>query len=216
VLRRSKAGDKLVRAAAGRWSARVEESFLDALEETGCVRTAAASVKLSTNALYARRNKYPEFAGRWDERMARFREQLPGLLDAAAVESLAPRVDGAKRRGRARLPAVSVDQAIRIKVANDNAMAKAQGPGRRGGLSSRDLRPQRSEEEEKEELVQQLNSLVGLAQRRQDRGRLADGWTEIGGIWLPPGWTATPPPGRTPPVGGGAGLPEAGEGPRGT
>ena len=216
VLRRSKAGDKMVRAAAGRWSARVEESFLDALEETGCVRASAAPVKMSTRALYARRDKYPEFAARWDERVERFREQLPGLINAAAVESMSPQVPGAKRRGRARLPKLAPGEAIRVYAINENAKARAQGPGRRGGISSRDLRPQRSEEEEKEELVQQLSCLFGLAQRRQDRDRLAEGWTEIGGIWLPPGWTATPPPGWTPPGGGEAGLPEAGDGPGGT
>jgi len=43
VLRRTKHGDKLVRAAPGRWCARVEESFFDGLELTGCVRTAAAA-----------------------------------------------------------------------------------------------------------------------------------------------------------------------------
>jgi len=64
VLRRTRHGDKLVRAAPGRWCARVEETFFDGLELTGCVRTAAAAAGISTNALYARRENYPEFAAR--------------------------------------------------------------------------------------------------------------------------------------------------------
>lgn len=195
VLRRSKGGDKMVRAAAGRWSRRVEESFLDGLEATGCVRSSAAAAGLSTNAFYARRDKYPEFAARWDERVGRFRTQLPGMLDAAAVQSMEPEVPGAKRRGRARLPKLSVDQAIKVKVANDNADARARGPARRGGVSSRELRPQRSEEEERADLVEGLVKLLGLLKQRKEAERLAEGWTDCGnGIWMPPGWTAQPPP----------------------
>ena len=58
VLRRTRHGDKLVRAAAGRWSRRVEESFFEGLELTGCVRGAAAAAGISTNALYERRKHY--------------------------------------------------------------------------------------------------------------------------------------------------------------
>ena len=195
VLRRSKHGDKLVRAAPGRWSRRVEESFLDGLEATGCVRVAAAAAGLSTNALYGRRAKYPEFAARWDERAARAATQLPGVLSAAALESLAPDVPGAKRRGRARLPKMNVDQAIRVKVSNDNAEARRRGPARRGGVSSQESRPQCSEAEEKEELVETFVRLIGMMKRRRVAERRRDGWTDCGsGIWVPPGWVVKKPP----------------------
>ena len=186
VLRRSKSGDKLVRAAAGRWCTRVEESFLDALEETGCVRTAAASAGLSTTAFYNRREAYPDFAARWDERVARAGVQLPGLLDAAAVASLSPApAPGAKRRGRARMPKVSVDQAIRIKVANDRA--KTKGKGLRGGE-----RPVRREQTH-EELVERFVGLMGMLKRRRAGQRLAEGWTDAGdGLLIPPGWVRDP------------------------
>lgn len=194
VLRRSRSGDKLVRAAAGRWSARIEESFLDGLEATGCVNAAAAAAGISTSALYQRRDKYPEFRARWDERAGRFRERLPGLLDAAAVESMSPQPRGAKRRGRAWLPPVSVGQAIRIKVANDNAEAKARGPGRRGGARPPDV--------SEEELTAALLARFALLDKR----RLAAGWTvTANGIWLPPGWTAQGPPALPPPEGNGDG-----------
>ncbi len=191
VLRRSKAGDRLVRAAPGRWSAPIEESFLDALGETGCVRTAAASVKMSTQALYARRDKYPEFGTRWDERVARFNAQLPGLLGAAAVRGLSPAPEGAKRRGRARLPAMNMDQSIRLHAINEKAKAKA-GRGR-------GLRPPEATEEE---VAEALNAQLDLLDRRIARERRAAGWTVVGdGIWLPPGWTAAGPPGPPSPEG---------------
>lgn len=100
VLRRTRHGDKLVRAAPGRWCARVEESFLDGLEATGCVRSAAAAAGISTKALYARRENYPEFAARWDEVAARAAQQLPGLLHTAAVASLGPGASAGSGRAR--------------------------------------------------------------------------------------------------------------------
>jgi hypothetical protein len=202
-LRRAKDGDKLVRAAPGRWSRRVEESFLDGLEATGSVTAAAAAAGMSTAAFYQRRDNYPEFRARWEERVGRFREQLPGLINAAAVQSMEPELPGAKRRGRARLPKLAPGEAIRVYAINENAKAKARGPARRGGISSLELRPQRSEAEEHEALVQALGKLIGMAKRRQEVERLAAGWTDCGnGIWVPPGWTATgpdaPPPADPP------------------
>jgi hypothetical protein len=184
VLRRSKDGDKLVRAAAGRWSRRVEESFLDGLEATGSVRAAAAAAGMSTAAVYVRRDNYPEFRARWDERVGRFREQLPGLINAAAVQSMEPDVPGAKRRGRARLPKLAAGEAIRVYAINETARAKG-----RGGARNLLRKPELSEEE----LVETVTRLLGMMKRRRAKKRRAAGWTEIDGIWLPPGWTASPP-----------------------
>jgi hypothetical protein len=194
VLRRAKDGDKMVRAAAGRWSRRVEESFLDGLEATGSVTAAAAAAGMSMAAFYQRRDKYPEFRARWEERVGRFQEQLPGLINAAAVQSMEPELPGAKRRGRARLPKLEAGEAIRVYAINENAKAKARGPARRGGISSQELRPKRSEAEEHEEAVQAVARLVGLTKQRREAERRAEGWTDYGnGIWVPPGWTANPP-----------------------
>ena len=202
VLRRSRDGDKLVRAAPGRWSRRVEESFLDGLEATGSVRLAAAAAGLSTNAFYHRRDNYPEFAARWEERAGRFREELPGLINAAACESMEPERPGAKRRGRARLPKLGGDAAVRVYAINEHAKAKSRGPARRGGTSSRE-----QEEQSREELVQTAVKLLGMMKRRRQAARLAAGWTDCGnGFWVPPGWTAyRPAPGDG--AAGGAGPP---------
>ena len=189
VLRRTKHGDRLVRASPGRWSARIEASFLDGLEETGCVRTSARAAGISTAALYERRDHYPEFRARWEERLERNRAQLPGLINAAAVASMSPQPEGAKRRGRARLPKLSAGEAIRVFAINQNAMARA--GGRRGGEG----KPQRDEAKEREELVETGVKLVGMMKRRREKQRLAEGWTDAGnGVWLPPGWTVQRPP----------------------
>jgi hypothetical protein len=193
VLRRTKHGDKLVRASPGGWSQRIEESFLDGLEETGCVRTAARAAGISTAALYERRKHYPDFAARWDERAGRAVTQLPGLLNRAAVESMSPQPEGAKRRGRARLPKLEAGEAIRIYAINENAKAKARG--RSDGWR----RPPQLKDH-KASILKKLSAL----DRQQRERRLAEGWTELEeGIWLPPGWTAQRPEAPPAPDGGG-------------
>jgi hypothetical protein len=189
VLRRTMHGDKLVRAAPGRWCARVEESFFAGLEETGCVRSAAAAAGISTNALYARRKAYPEFAERWDEIEARAAQQLPTLLHTAAVVSLGPDPSTgsgqARRRGRGRLPRVNVDQAIRIS----RITGAGAGDGRRGGTR---LGPRAAT---KEELIAQLRKGFAALDRRRRKERLAQGWTELEeGGWIPPGWVPAAAP----------------------
>lgn len=176
VLRRTKHGDKLVRAAPGRWCSRVEETFFDGLERTGCVRAAAAAAGISTNALYARRKAYPEFAERWDEIEARASQQLPALLRTAAVASLGPDADAqgdGKRRGRGRLPRVNVDQAIRI--------SQIKAPG--AGAHARDRHSnQRASEAE---LTAAILKKLDILSKRQ----IAAGWTETEeGHMIPPGW----------------------------
>jgi hypothetical protein len=184
VLRRTRHGDKMVRAAAGRWSSRVEESFLAGLELTGCVQSAAAAAGISTTALYERRKHYPEFAARWDEAAGRAGQELPAMLQAAARDSLSrpPEAPGQKRRGRARLPRIDVDQAIRISAI---AARKEAGGGRR-----REWRAiQRKQEKTHEELVQQLMTMLDALEKRQRKARLGEGWSDAGnGLLIPPGW----------------------------
>jgi hypothetical protein len=179
VLRRTQHGDKLVRAAPGRWCARVEETFFDGLEETGCVRAAAAAAGISTNALYARRKAYPEFAERWDEIGARAGKQLPTLLHTAAVVSLGanPSTGSGQRprRGRGRLPKVNVDQAIRI--------SRIKGPGGSAGADARDCngRLRATEEELNEAILKKLDVL--------HKRLIKKGWIETDhGSLIPPGW----------------------------
>ena len=197
VLRRTKHGDKLVRAAAGRWSGRVEESFLAGLELTGCVRSAAAAAGISTNALYERRKHYPEFAARWDEVAGRAGQELPTMLQVAARESLSrPPRGGQKRRGRARLPRVDVDQAIRISAI---AARKEAGGGRRG------IEPRVATNAEVFEALTKRFAAFGKRVRAE---QLAEGWSETeDGHMIPPGWVYVGTPGD----GEGAGIAEEGD-----
>jgi hypothetical protein len=195
VLRRTKHGDKLVRAAAGRWCSRIEESFLDGLEETGCVRSAARAAGISTAALYARREHYPEFAARWDERAGRAGTQLPGLLNTAAVASLSPSSGAEKgpRRGRARLPKIDVDQAIRLVAIEAKREIEANRQARAGARrgQARPVETMVSFEEGFAALERELDALDA----RERPKRLAQGWIEAeDGTLIPPGWVRAAPP----------------------
>ena len=180
MLRRSKHGDKLVRAAPGRWSERTEEIFFAELGRTGCVKAAAKAAGISTNALYYRREKYPEFAARWAEVEAKAGQRISGLLTAATIASLDPEEAGrGKRRGRGALPKVNVDQAIRI------AALKGRESGgearRRGGI-----RPRVATNAEVREALEK--SLVEFGKRVRARCR-EGGWSETEeGHLIPPGW----------------------------
>jgi hypothetical protein len=182
VLRRTKHGDKLVRAAAGWWCAEMEELFFASLGRTGCVRAAARTAGISPNALYKRREAYPEFAERWALVEAEAVQKLPELLRAASIASLDP--EAAEEMAGEGLPPVNVDQAIRI--------SKMHGPGkgRGGGRVPPEKRTATREETEAEVL-----KLLGKRRRQIEDERRAQGWAETkDGTPVPPGWTYTGPP----------------------
>jgi hypothetical protein len=189
VLRRTKHGDQLVRAGAGRWSRRAEDVFFAALERTACVRLAAAACGFSTNALYARRAAYPEFAAQWDRLLAIAKAQIPDLLAAAAIASLDP--DAAPKRGLGRLPKINVDQAIRISAIEERKRA-----GQRGRTPHDPETWRREEAARKADLTKALNKLLDVAERRQAKAQAAEGWTETpDGLMIPPGWVRAAPDG---------------------
>ncbi|HVQ07889.1 MAG TPA: hypothetical protein VMS43_05600 [Allosphingosinicella sp.] len=143
---------------------------------------------ISTNALYARRENHPEFAERWDEIVARAGQQLAGLLQSAAVASLGPEGGaggGGKRRGRARLPKVNVDQAIRIRLIKGLGGTGPGGTGA-GGPGGRGIRPKvATNAEVKEALAKSLDAFRDRVRARH----AAEGWTETAeGHLIPPGW----------------------------
>jgi hypothetical protein len=180
VLRRTKHGDQMIRVAAGRWCADAEAAFFEALMETACVRSAALACGFSTNALYQRREAYPEFAQKWDRVLGQAKARIPDMLAAATIASLDP--DQSTRSGRGRLPKVNVDQAIRIS-AIEQKRAAAPGPaaGRRGLLR----KPVQSEDELKADLARKITSL----RRRREREKMAKGWIRTDeGVMIPPGW----------------------------
>ena len=163
MLRRTKHGDKLVRAAPGRWNAKAEAVFLAELRRTGCVRQAARACGLSTSALYKRRENYPDFAARWAAAEAVATERIPALLSAATIASLDPEVADAE------LPPVDIDQAIAI------ARLKC-GPGA-AGRRGRFARPERPIEAVRASILHKLDAIeahgkkAAAARKKKRAGR---------------------------------------------
>jgi len=154
VLRRTRHGDKLVRAGAGRWNARAEAVFLAELRRTGCVRWAAAACGFSTTGLHKRRGIYADFAARWAAAEAEAKERIPALLSAAAIASFDPEVADAD------LPRVNVDQAIQI------ARLKCSGGAAGGG--------DRFKEPPIEEVRDEVLRRIAAIRRHREKGKGRD------------------------------------------
>ncbi|HEX8213995.1 MAG TPA: hypothetical protein VF582_00820 [Allosphingosinicella sp.] len=180
VARRSKRhGTQMVRAAPGRWCARVEKTFFAALGRTGCVTGAAAAAGISTTALYERREAYPEFDERWRTVEAEASERLPGLLTAATIASLDPEAEPDAAGGR--LPEINVDQAIAIvRLKGGGGGGAAQRDGGRG------RRPRVATNAEVDAALARELAILGARQRQR---QVEEGWSEAeDGYWIPPGW----------------------------
>jgi hypothetical protein len=167
-------GVQLVKASAGRWSARREALFLAGLRRTGCVRSAAAACGLSTNALYKRREKDDDFRMRWREAEQGADERIPGLLTAAAIAALDPEIDDSE------LPPCSVREAIHIcRMKGLGTPAAREQERRRTGPRVA------TNAEVRAALEKSLRAFSG----RVHAEKLAQGWTEDSeGRLIPPGW----------------------------
>ncbi|HZG45694.1 MAG TPA: hypothetical protein VEZ41_05440, partial [Allosphingosinicella sp.] len=121
------AGDEVVRGSRrgrpcialvgpGRWSADKEATFLAALEEGANVRRAARAARISTTALYTRRQREPAFREAWAEAVRGGYLDVEALLieNMKAVLGDAPRPRRGKgQRGRL-TDDISVADAINI------------------------------------------------------------------------------------------------------
>lgn len=89
---------ELPRLAAPGWTADRQRAFLVELAETGCVRHACATVKLSRQSAYALRQRAPRsiFAIAWDAAIQIARQ---ALLDEATERALAGREEAVWYRG---------------------------------------------------------------------------------------------------------------------
>ncbi|HST37040.1 MAG TPA: hypothetical protein VLK25_10485 [Allosphingosinicella sp.] len=159
ILRDGKHGPRFVRAAAGRWSAKVEAVFLAMLARTGCVRWAAAAAGMSANAFYQRRKAYPRFAADWAAAEAASEQRIPGFLTAATVASFDPEV--AEELAGEDLPRVSIAEAIQI--------AKLKGLGAGGAAKAQrgQARPLPSIEAVRDEV---LRRIAAIRRHREEGG----------------------------------------------
>lgn len=176
---------KLVRAGAGRWSKTREARFIASLAESANVRRAAAAAGISTQAIYARRLREPRFCGRWDAAIEAGKARLMAYLIEAADRTFDPEAAAAGDD----LPRVSVAEAIGILRLKGGATSTA-----RGGHGDE------SDEEDGAANVNEAGErIIARLERMRDIDRekkLAAGWSECDGEWVPPGFARLAGPGE--------------------
>ena len=174
LLASTSLGGKMVRAGPGRWNAAAEKRFFDELAATANVRRACAAAGVSTNAVYARRMKRPDFRAKWDAVLETGRAAIEMHLVETARKSFDPDdLDLGDVQ-----PKVSVAEAIRIVQLHGSKAQKQE---------VEELEPAEDEAAAiRERLVQKLHRL----RDRMMPEMLAEGWSydEEHDHMVPPGW----------------------------
>ena len=135
LIRSSRTGKcRIVRVAAGRWSAKVEAAFLAELTATANVSAAARAAGVTLQCVYMRRKLWPAFKAEWDAAVAEGFARIETLLVCAATTTLEPEpLPDRAWEG----PEMSVEQALKIWLTH-----RAGGPGARkqrlGGVARRE------------------------------------------------------------------------------
>ena len=161
IVRQSKRhGAQLVRVGAGRWNGAAERAFFGELGRTACVRRAAEACGFSTTALYKRRDKYADFAGRWDAVEEAAKARILSYLVSATIATFDPELAGEG------LPRVSVSEGIAIYRLKGPGSALGSGakPGLRYGP------PAASIEEVRANILRKLDAIEAHEKKKVDPG----------------------------------------------
>ena len=181
-------GADLVRAArggAGRWNAAAEKRFFSALADRANVRDAAAAAGFSTNAIYARRTKRPEFRRAWETAVETGKARLQMLLMDAAEKAFDPALLAVSEEA----PKVSVAEALNILKAREGK-EKELGASGRGWIGDPEWENQESYQDACERIIARLGRL-----KERDAGERAEaGWVHCAehDVMIPPGWMRDP------------------------
>lgn len=135
LVRGSKTGKcRIVRVATGRWSARVEATFLAELTATANVSAAARAAGVSLPCVYMRRKLWPAFKAEWEAAVAEGFARIETLVVCAATTTLDPEPLPPRAWEE---PRMTMDQALMVWRTH-----RAGGPGARkqrlGGVARRE------------------------------------------------------------------------------
>lgn len=166
---------RIQRAGPGRWSAGREQLFFEVMATTANVSAACRAVGVSNTAVYARRERWPGFAARWEAALAAGWRGLDALvlegatvalgggavssaLEATPPPSRASRVPPPPRAGEDQwpnAPVLTAEQAITVWKMHRAAVT---GEGRRG---RHDWRRETTMEEVRAEVLKRIRALNG-------------------------------------------------------
>jgi hypothetical protein len=183
VLQPGADGVRAARSGAGRWTAAAEKRFFSALADRANVRSAAAAAGFSTNAIYARRARRPEFRRLWEAAVETGKARLQMLLMDVAERAFDPELLDVSEEA----PQVSVSEALNILKAREGKEKELGASGRGWGDSAEPMN-----EQEADELRAHIaGKLDRLLNQDEDR-KIAKGWTRHGEALIPPGWVLDP------------------------
>ena len=128
------------RARLKQWTPRVEDRFLSTLAATCNVRAASAEVGMGTTAAYHHRDRWPDFARRWDEAL----ETGYVRLEAALVENACHLSGPRETPPDVDMPPVTFDQALHLL---NRHRYHLRGLGKRPGKAPRVAGPDEVERE---------------------------------------------------------------------
>ena len=166
---------KVVRAGAGRWSVVRERRFLTELADSANVRRAAKAAALSTTALYGRRMRHPAFRAAWDCAIDAGKARLQAYLIEAADRTFDPESLPSPEGS----PKISVSEAVSILRLKSGEPS----PHLAQATQATQVDP-----EEYQAAVERIIRRLDLLKKREDAKKRAEGWTEWGEVWVPPGW----------------------------
>ncbi|MGN6154834.1 MAG: hypothetical protein ACTHN4_03765 [Sphingomicrobium sp.] len=180
LLASTSLGGQVKRVGAGRWNGAAEERFFGELAATANVKRAAEAAGVSTNAVYQRRLKRPDFRAKWDAVLETGRSAIEMHLIETAKKSFDPDdLDVGDAQ-----PKVSVAEAIRIVQLHGSKTQR---------LEVEEVEPP---EEEIEAVRKRILDKLQKLRKRMMPEMLANGWSydEEHKLMVPPGWTRTPGP----------------------
>ena len=167
VVRLSKReGAQIVRAGEGRWTPQAETEFFAWLVAGFGVAHAARQIGFSTNALYRRRFRDPEFAARW----AALREEGLARNDGLLIDSVPQALDPEVMAAAGDLPRPTIAEAIQIQRLYRR---DGEGDGPRG-RSAWPARP-RSLDEMRSSILKKLSAIARVRRLREARRGLDPG-----------------------------------------
>ena len=183
VLQPGTDGVRAARSGAGRWTAAAEKRFFHALADRANVRSAAEAAGFSTNAIYARRSRRPEFRRLWEAAVETGKARLQMLLMDVAERAFDPELLDVSEEA----PDVSVSEALNILKAREGKDKELNGGGR-GWIDYSD-----GQEDYQEACERIIERLARLKERNEEEQTEA-GWVHCAehDMMIPPGWIRDP------------------------
>jgi hypothetical protein len=185
VLQPGADGARAARSGAGRWTAAAEKRFFSALADRANVRSAAAAAGFSTNAIYARRARRPEFRRLWEAAVETGKARLQMLLMDVAERAFDPELLDVSEEA----PQVSVAEALNILKAREGK-DKELNSGGRGWIGEAAW----DEEEDYQEACERITERLGRLKERDWEEQAEAGWVHCAehDMMIPPGWVRDP------------------------